>query len=288
MQTNQLQNQVSEAYFLHNGEVCPIEVFQSLQIHHDPTIYEVLRVAQGVPLFFEEHFQRFVHSAELLGLNFPYSQENLQREIHRLIELNQFPDKNIKIIFNDDDRQQPHLFLFFIPSHYPSHQAYSEGVHTILYEAQRENPNAKVVAQTFREKINEAMAGQKSYEALLVNQKGEITEGSRSNFFCIKGGILYTATAQDVLVGITRSRVITLWQNLGLTVKEQPIPLSFLDKVEALFLTGTSPKVLPIASVNEKKYTSSEHLLMKQLQGAYDQLIETYIVNYLYPKPCHK
>jgi len=111
----------------------------------------------------------------------------------------------------------------------------------------------------------------------LVNQKGEITEGSRSNMFFVKNNVFYTSPSKDVLVGITRSRVIQLCTQLGYEVKEQEIPVSFLDEIDGLFLTGTSPKVLPIASVDTHQYDSSNNSAILALQKAYDDLINSYI-----------
>ncbi len=55
----------------------------------------------------------------------------------------------------------------------------------------------------------------KAYEALLVNEEGYITEGSRSNVFLIKDGVIYTPADRDVLLGITRAKVIDLIRDYG-------------------------------------------------------------------------
>ncbi len=80
-----------------------------------------------------------------------------------------------------------------------------------------------------------------------------------------------------MLVGITRSRVIQLCLQLGYEVKEEPIPVSFLDEIDGLFLTGTSPKVLSIASIDSKHYNSSNNSAILTLSKAYDDLINNYI-----------
>ena len=152
-----------------------------------------------------------------------------------------------------------------------------KGIHTILHEAERDNPNVKVIAATFRDKVNKSIENAGAYEALLVNNKGEITEGSKSNVFFVKDDVFYTAPAEDVLVGITRSRIIQLCLKLGYNIVEQPISVDFLEDIDGLFLTGTSPKVLPIASINERKYNSAGNSAIRAIHDAYNKLINDYI-----------
>ena len=58
-------------------------------------------------------------------------------------------------------------------------------------------------------------------EALLLDANGFVAEGSGENFFCVKGGVLYTPNLTSVLEGITRDTVMTLAKDNGLTVLEK-------------------------------------------------------------------
>lgn len=269
--------EIAKDYFLYNGDILPSEEFDIEKTTVYPSVYEVIRVIDGVPLFFEEHIDRLWSSVKLLGYEQPYEDAIIKEHILKLLELNKCYNYNVKIVINTLDSKKPNLFVYYVVSNYPAVELYEKGIHTILYEAERDNPNVKVIAATFRDKINESIKNAGAYEALLVNNKGEITEGSKSNVFFVKDDIFYTAPAKDVLVGITRSRIIQLCLKLGYNIMEQPVSVDFLKDIDGLFLTGTSPKVLPIATIDNRKYNSVENSAIRAIHDAYNKLINDYI-----------
>lgn len=271
------QQEVAKDYFLYNGDVFPSKEFDIEKTIVYPSVYEVIRVVGGVPLFFEEHINRLWSSIKLLGYEQPYDNATIKEHILKLLEINKCYNYNVKIIINALDLEKPNLFVYYVVSNYPAAKLYKRGIHTILYEAERDNPNVKVIAASFRDKVNKSIKNAGAYEALLVNNKGEITEGSRSNVFFVKGNTFYTAPAKDVLVGITRSRIIQLCLGLGYEVAEEPVSVDFLENIDGLFLTGTSPKVLPIATIDNRKYNSTENSAVKAVLDAYNKLIDDYI-----------
>lgn len=271
------KKEIAKDYFLYNGDVLPAEKFDIDKTTVYPSVYEVIRMIDGVPLFFEEHIERLWNSIEILGYEKPYDDETIKEHIAELLEINKCYDYNVKIIINALDSEKPNLFVYYVVSSYPADELYEKGIHTILYEAEREDPNVKVIAADFRDKINESIEKADAYEALLVNNRGEITEGSRSNVFFVKDGVFYTAPAEDVLEGITRKRIIQLCLKLGYKVVEEPVSVDFLETIDGLFMTGTSPKVLPIGSIDDRKYDSSGNSAIKAVHDAYNKLIDDYI-----------
>ncbi len=279
MGNNNIQNEIEEKFYIKNNDIDNTVNFKINEINSSFSVYEVIRVAKAVPLFLEEHLNRLNHSLKLSNYAIRFDVNLLKQQIHRLIHINGMPEKNIKIVVNNLD-QKPNLFLYFIPSKYPFSIQYEKGVSTILYLSIRENPNIKTIVLDQRQKINEAIKNSNVYEAILVNENNRITEGSRSNIFLVKSNSLYTAPASEVLKGVTRSRVINLCQQLNIPVIEQPISIDFLYEAEGLFLTGTSPKILPIELVNKQRFSSSQHPLILKLCNGYNQLIDEYIKDY--------
>ena len=275
--TNNQSKEIAKDFFILNGMTIPASEFQQKDTTAYPSVYEVIRVIDGTPLFFEEHIERLIKSLDLLNYALPWDKKIIKDHIYELININKSYNYNIKIVINGLNTEKPNLFIYFITSNYPSDEQYTNGVHTILYEAERENPNAKVIAATFRDAVNKSIKNANAYEALLVNQKNEITEGSKSNLFFVKDNVFYTSPAKDVLLGITRDRIIQLCLQLNFEVREEVIPVSFLEEIDGLFLTGTSPKVLPIASIDNKNYDSSGNPAILALKKAYDDLINNYI-----------
>jgi len=271
-----MDKEIIEDYFISNGQKLEAsEIAQATVLQ--PTIYEVIRVIQGVPLFLEDHMERLQRSAESLDSDIKTVLPSIISDIKELILLNGNPEKNIKLVVFNLNNETPDYIMCFIKSSYPSKEQYAQGIHTILVHEERQNPNAKVVNNSLRELINQKLAETGAYEALLVNNNGEITEGSRSNLFFTEQGKIYTALAQDVLIGITRKYILEACSNLGLEVVEQPIPYSMLDYAEGAFITGTSPKLLPIASIERRQLDSANHEIVKKIMLEYDKILQRYI-----------
>lgn len=267
-------------YSIWNNKVLDTSKLPDEEINKQPSVYEVIRVLSGVPLFLEEHLERLRKSIDLLNFQYDLSLLEIREQIYNLIKINDYPKQNIKIIVNNLDDPAKNTFMFFIPSQYPSSEDYNKGIKTISFKAERHNPNAKVVANHLREEINKSIEANGAYEAILINKNGEITEGSRSNVFLVKDDKLYTAPATDVLVGITRSRIINIATNLKIPVIEAVIPISFLQDIEGIFLTGTSPKVLPIATVDNRSFCSSSNPVIIKIMEVYDSMISEYISSF--------
>ncbi|MCC5909263.1 MAG: aminotransferase class IV family protein [Clostridiaceae bacterium] len=269
--------EIHKDYFLMNGTIFPAEKFDPHEITKTTSVYEVVRVISGVALFLEEHLHRLNNSIKLLHYSYTIDIEQIKQQIYQLITLNKCYNYNIKLIINNLHTTTPNIFIFFIDSNYPTETQYNKGVSTILYKGERDNPNAKVVAKSFRQEVNKAIKKAGAYEALLLDHSNQVTEGSRSNIFFIKENVLYTAPSDKILKGVTRNRVIDLSKNMDIEVEEMPISLDFLKNADALFMTGTSPNVLPIASVDDMLYGSSNNPIVLKVKQAYDNLISQYI-----------
>ena len=108
---------------------------------------------------------------------------------------------------------------------------------------------------------------------ILVDRNGQITEGSRSNIFFIKNGEVFTSPLHQVLPGVTRGKIIEILQSENVPVHEDPIMASQIGSFDAAFISGTSPKVLPIASIGEFRYDVNDPLL-RDLMNWYDRTLD--------------
>ena len=263
--------------FMLDGKLYDTSLFDSLYTNTFPSVYEVIRITDGVPLFLEEHFERLSHSLESIGEKTCLSVDRLKGYIITLLKASKVTNNNVKLVINDF-KSQPggHLYLFLIPSSYPTETMYKEGVRTSLFNAVRENPNAKIINQSLRDSVNEYLKENSLFEAILVNKHGQITEGSRSNIFFIKNGSVYTCPANGVLLGVTRQRIIHLCRQNSIEVHEEDINRDSLSQFDAAFISGTSPKVLPIASIGEIKLDCNNECLRK-IMVLYNQAVSNYI-----------
>lgn len=264
-------------YYIVNGaelEVTETEEFQHIE---GPLIYEVNRVMDGVVLFEEGHIKRLKDSIEMMGHKMQFSEAEISEMMKKLIEINKVENQNIKIVYGDLEKESHKILIYFVSSHYPRKDLYERGVKTILFESERENPNAKVVNQTLRDRVNEEMAAESAFEALLVDEEGFITEGSKSNFFYIIGDKLYTPPAEKVLLGMTRREVIAAAEEKDIELSERPLSVDEIEDIDGAFVTGTSIDALPIESIGEIELDTARNEVMKSIIDGYNSRVQDYI-----------
>lgn len=260
-------------YYLEDGHLEPIKNYTNDSLDRGRIIYEVIRVINNVPLFYEDHLKRLESSFRLMEKPFSYSYDKIKEYLTKLIEANKIENGNIKLTF---DIKTDTMKVFSIKHNYPNENLYKTGVKTILFHGERTNPNAKVVDSSFREKVTEEINKASAFEAILVNNSGFITEGSKSNIFLIKEDKLYTSPLEDVLPGVTRGRIINLAKSLGIKVEEKNINYKDIENFDAMFISGTSPKILPISSVDNIQL-SIDNEMMQVLIKEFNEEIKKYV-----------
>ena len=103
--------------------------------------------------------------------------------------------------------------------------------------------------------LNEAL--KEGYdEALLLDTENFISEGSGENLFVIKNNELFTPNLEASLDGITRKAIISLAEEIGMTVNVSDLTVEDIFSAEELFFTGTAAEVVPITQVNNQKIGS--------------------------------
>ena len=153
-----------------------------------------------------------------------------------LITLNKLPryPKSAKVCFVEMERCLPHLkTLNYLPT---------------------------VIAQNIAKEKN-------CDEALLVDRKGFITEGGRSNFFWVKGKKLFTPPLGNSLAGTTRERIIKLAAELNLKFAESKVKPARLLSADEVFLTNSPMEILPITKIENREFAVGE--ITQDLQAAY-------------------
>jgi branched-chain amino acid aminotransferase len=167
---------------------------------------------------------------------------------------------NIRICLQKIGPDSSQLMSYFVPYVYPELNMYLSGVQLVTYPHIRPNPGIKKWDNQFRTSVNQYIKEYGVYEVLLLNDRKQITEGSRSNvFFLDDDKRLVTPPEQDVLPGITRKYVLEICKRKRLEVLQRPIHLEELEKMKACFISGTSPKVLPVWQIDAYQFRADEN-----------------------------
>ncbi len=254
-----------------NGLVEKITDKQIDAIFNDGFAYEVVRVINNAPICFAEHFQRLSESSRELGLEHLISLEGLNEEVVLASKSTNSHQINVKVLLNRN-----HRLVMPIESHYPSIEDYRTGVTTSIFFAERQNPAYKLFQKQLRMNTGAFIKEKNVCEAVLVNGSNEITEGSKSNIFFIRDKNLYTAPDDVVLGGITRKKVMELARLLSIPVITNTIKISDLYSIDAAFITGTSPGILPIRQMDQWQFQVNHPIL----QALHIQYHQRYLYSY--------
>lgn len=236
--------------FILNGSLQPSEMFDNSLVYEGDSIYEVLRMIKGNPVFFADHMKRLATSVKLQKKEFLADIPQLQKDIISLIRSDKKRDSNLKIVFNYNQGVTNYL-VYNIEANYPTEQQYKNGVKGIFFFAERKDPESKVINHRLRSSIYHKLIHEGGYEAVLVNENNCITEGSRSNIFFLKGDSLVTAAESFVLSGITRKYILEICNENGIGVEFSCVKAEDVTKYDAVFMTGTSPMVLPFNRIDD-------------------------------------
>ena len=99
-------------------------------------------------------------------------------------------------------------------------------------------------------------------EAILLNNRGKISEASGMNIFIVRDGKLITpGVDQDILEGITRASVLDIAKDLGINVIERPVDKTELFIADEVFLTGTAAKITPIRRVESTNFVCKRPIM---------------------------
>ncbi len=248
---------------------------------HFNSVYEILRVQDGIPVFLQSHYERFLFSNSTFEIDVIDFKE-LNNIIKELIQRNKVQVSNLRFEYSYYTGDVK-LMVAQIPYSYPDSEQYKHGVKLVSSSIERPNPHVKqsVINNKIRRTIADILHTKEIYEVVMVNNDGEITEGSRSNIFFIKENKVLSASSELILEGITRKRIFGLVKEMGVPFVETQILLSDLDQYDACFLTGTSPKVLPVAQINDIHFDPNNPLVQKLIEK-YNSDIEDYCNNFVW------
>lgn len=247
------------------------------------TYYETVRIYRGVLLFLEDHLARLSKSVQGVE-NFPVDLEYIEKSlVEYLTGLNVGEyNGNMRIILT-----KTHLIYHICEAHIPTKEVFANGIATNILKWERLDPNIKVFRGDYKQAVAEKFSLETPfglpYEVLLENNEGKLTEGSKSNFFAIVDGIVYTPADDVILIGITRKYVLNALESAGLELKVDTFSLEELSSKEhdvALFVSSTPFDILPISSVNDVEFDSVTNKSLIRIQEMYRQNVEEYYLSH--------
>jgi branched-chain amino acid aminotransferase len=239
-------------------------------LHYGTGVFEGMRCYEtpdGPAVFrMDAHLERMLASAELYGMEIPYTRDELAEAVCETIARNGFTDCYVRpICYYGSSSLGVHprncpvevAILAWPWATYLGAEGLEQGVRIMVSSTtkfhSRMMPTTAKACGAYTNSmlaVREAMAAGYD-EALLLDEHGNVAEGSGENLFLVRDGRLLTNDEHSsILLGITREAVIRIARDLGYTVNIGLIRLGDLYAADEAFFTGTAAEVTPIRELN--------------------------------------
>jgi len=228
-------------------------------------VFEGIRVYGGRAFMLDEHVSRLYESAHSIDLEIPVSEEKMRTIVLETIKRQGSADSYVRLIVTRgvgnlglDPRscKKGPSIIAIVESLKP---LYDKPVRAIVPSVRRNaitalNPQIKSLnyLNNILAKIEATKAG--ADEAIMLDQRGFVSEGTGENIFILKDGKLVTPpSSSSVLVGVTRNLVLKLAKEEGIPTEERDLTVHDIYNADEAFLTGTAAEVAPIAELDGRK-----------------------------------
>ncbi|MBU8879788.1 D-amino-acid transaminase [Bacillus sp. FJAT-29790] len=226
-------------------------------------VYEVIRVYNGKMFTVTEHLERLIESGKKIGMEIPYTVDEMKELLKELMERNQLALGTIYMQVSRGISPRNHAFPAADVA--PTFIAYTrevgrpvENMKTGVKAILNEDIRWLLCDIKSLNLLGNLMAKQKAVEAgcfEAIQHRGDIvTEGSQSNISIIKDGKVMTHPADNLILnGITRQKVLEVCRMNGIPYEEATYTVESLLEADEVFLSGTTVEVTPIVEIEGKK-----------------------------------
>jgi len=226
-------------------------------------IFDFLRVSGNIPLFIDDHLERFCHSAQEMRLIYKESLEEIKDIVFQLIKENNQPSSGVRLLLTGGESPdgfkiiEPGLVIIQQAITPPPDEMNLTGIHLLSYPFQRQLSHVKttdyLMAIWLQPWLKE-IGG----DDILYHQEGFVTECPRSNFFIVtQDGTLVTPD-RNMLKGITRKKVIRLSKEMGLLVEERDIHFKEIKEAREAFITSSTKRLIPVRQLDNMHFPLQE------------------------------
>ena len=274
-------------YHCVNGQLTPVAEavlpVNDLAILRGFGVFDYFRALNGRALFVEDYVDRFFRSAALLHLAVPCDRETLKRDIQRLLDANGEEKAGMRLVLTGGSAPDsytpvnPNLLILQHPYAEYRAAAYETGIRLLTYHFQRETPRAKTINYVTGIRIL-GWLKENGGDAVLYHDGTKIKESDRSNFLFIDAEGRLVTPKEEILLGITRKKVLEVAAKAGLEIIERDVALEEIYEAKEAFITSSIKGVLPVTKIDDR--TIGDGLpgpIGVQLGKDFDVLVQQYV-----------
>ena len=257
-------------------------------LHYASCVFEGMRAYNGTVFKLTEHNQRLHTSGETLGMEIPYTVDELDAACRDALARSGFDDAYVRpVAWRGPEQmgvsaQHAAINVAIAVWQWPAYftpEARLKGIKLDWAPWRRPDPLtapvfAKAAGLYMICTLSKHQAEARGYaDALMLDWRGQIAETTGANIFLVKDGTIHTPTPDCFLDGITRRSVMALAEARGYEIVERAIFPAELPEFSEVFITGTAAEVTPISDIaGEHTFTVGE--IARTLMADYDALVQ--------------
>ena len=275
-----------------NGKIIPWRDatvhFLSHGLHYASAVFEGERAYGGHIFESVKHSERLHNSARLLDFKVPFTVQELETAKYDVLRANGIVDGYVRPlawrgaeemgVSAHGSKINVAIAAWEWPSYF-SPEMRAKGIRMKTGPWRRPDPSSAPTESkasglymicTLSKHAVEAEGYQ---DAMMLDWRGFVAEGTGANIFLIKDGVIHTPTPDCFLNGITRQTVLSLAEKRGIQIVERYIKPKELGDFEEVFVTGTAAEVTPVGEIDQHRFTPGQ--LTEALLTDYETLVRT-------------
>jgi branched-chain amino acid aminotransferase len=240
-------------------------------LHYGMGVFEGVRAYQtgrGTAIFrLGDHTRRLFRSARILGMNIPFTEQELNEAQKAAVRENQLRSAYMRPMcfygpegmgLRADNLKVHVIVAAWEWGAYLGAENMERGIRVKTSSFNRHHVNITMCkAKANGNYMNSMLALQEALscgydEALLLDTEGYVSEGSGENFFMVNDGVIYTPELTSALDGITRKTIFALAAEEGIEIREKRITRDEVYVADEAFFTGTAAEVTPIRELDQR------------------------------------
>lgn len=252
-------------------------------------LFTGLHIFDGVPFAFERHWKRLEKDAARTHCPFPFESNRVLSHLHEVLQANHVVEgcARIYVIYNQighwrGEGNFPQVDLLLCSADLP---AFRQPARLNLREHGRHaaSPLAGVKVTSWLNNVWNLYEAQQSGfdEVVLLNERGEITECTSANIFCVRGGRVLTPSLNSgCLEGITRSVLLEIGSRAGIACEEAVLRPADLFSSSEVFISSSNRTLLAVGEIAGHRYSHAPGPVTQRLDDAFSNHIREYVAEH--------
>ena len=254
--------------------IIPVE---NMGVWRGDGVFEAIKIHNGYPFAIDHHIERLSKSClKVFFENIDY--KKIKEDI--IFIANKYKDGYVRTLILRSEQSRHDIFCFYQPPISISHK-FSLQTQKAFWQSGgdydlKSTFNIGTKSTSYGMNISHTRSAEHDgfTDALLVNKDEIILEGPTFTFGWIKNDKIYVPDLKlGILDSITRQYLIKFGVEKKLTVLEDRIKTSDLDKIDACFVLSTAKHAVPVFKINDIEYP--DHNLITEIQNTFTEQIRT-------------